>query len=516
VERFSIVGNTGYVGIGQSAPVYPLDVNGNTRVQGSFIISGNVGILTATPAYPLDINGIVRAVANAGTYTTAVRVESLSANAVGATIDHASQYTGVAQANKICARQWGEADNGSGGRWVLQVANTVGNLFTAVSVNAFGQVGLGNVAAGSAAYSLDVGGSARVQGYLLNNASTRETFPMTLSGTLNAYTFICNISDPQSASTYSINLTLVQSRSANAILKTYKIPVSYTVSIANGGNWYRCIPDTNTGPNNSGDFAVDVNTNTSTAVTYLRVVRTGVNTGTVNTGITAFVDVISDYTYPITLNYDGTTGTSATNSGIYSANPIGTSVGNVGILTTTPAYPLDVGGSARVQGQLIQNYPMQWVYRQTTNTTSTTTNFLPNSYANYTFYTTGSPNTANTIMITNGTPTATGVVSPLITFPYSGIYCMQWTVRFNASSTQENSIFFAPMVSATYGETSANSNSTRLAYNSTYSFNLMTQHTGYWGAGDTCALSAYSANTNYLVYQYAPPAVTVCLLSRSV
>ncbi len=60
-ERLSILDN-GYVGIGNIAPAFKLDVNGETHVGGNFYADGNVGIGTVSPAAKLEVKGTTRLV----------------------------------------------------------------------------------------------------------------------------------------------------------------------------------------------------------------------------------------------------------------------------------------------------------------------------------------------------------------------------------------------------------------------------------------------------------------------
>ena len=106
-----------------------------------------------------------------------------------------------------------------------------------------------------------------------------------------------------------------------------------------------------------------------------------------------------------------------------------------------------------------------------------------------------------------------GVATPVIAFPVSGIYAISWNARFN-NLAAENGIWFAPMTSSTSGETSNNSNSYRLGYNATYSAQNTTSYTGYFAAGDTLALCAYSSVSNQIV-TFGTNGLYITLVSRS-
>ena len=56
-----VIKNTGFVGIAQIAPAYPLDVTGVIRSTTSIYAGTSIGIGTITPAYALDVTGSFRA-----------------------------------------------------------------------------------------------------------------------------------------------------------------------------------------------------------------------------------------------------------------------------------------------------------------------------------------------------------------------------------------------------------------------------------------------------------------------
>ena len=298
------------------------------------------------PQYPMDVAGTARTAVNASSRATALRVENLNTGGAAGTIDLASQFGPLANPNKICGQLLGEGDNFSGGRIIVTTANTTGNLNPVLTINALQNVGINTI---TPAYPLDVAGAARVTGSLLAGARNTTTFNINLAATVGAYTQIVNFSDQTLSLTYNLTVVLVQSRNSNAIIKTHKIPIQYNV--ATFGSWYRVLPEANSGINNGNDFALDIIVNNSNP-SYLRVVRTAVGSNTL-TGMTAIVEFTADNGSPVTVTYDGTTGTGATNVGLYGLAPLTTTPGFVGILNQTPAYPLDVAGAARVTGQVI-------------------------------------------------------------------------------------------------------------------------------------------------------------------
>lgn len=195
--------------------------------------------------------------------------------------------------------------------------------------------------------------TANVSSTLLAGSRNTTTYAITLASTVGAATNICRISDPAQSSTYSVNMTLIQCQAFNAIEKSYKIHFGY--NSAPFGSYYRVLPDTSSGGTNGNDFALETYTQTSSPyLTYFRVVRTAVGTNT-STSITAVVDVVSDAASPISYVYDGSTSTGANNAGIWSGSPITTVLGNVGIMTASPQYTLDVTGTGRFTGTIYQN-----------------------------------------------------------------------------------------------------------------------------------------------------------------
>ena len=315
-----------------------IDQVANTGSSNSYLtcVAGNLGIQQYNPQYPLDVTGTTRV---QGGFLAQAALFSGSLTAAGANFGGPVAVTGNLTATTLVAT----TANVQGGMTVTGDIVLNGNLRQTLATG--GAAGPANYTFGNIAAA-----NAAVTGTLVAGASTQVTYPITLSTTLNAYTQICNISDPQTAATYMIRVVLVQSRGQNAVLKTYNVPVAFNYLPT---TWVRCVPEYNMGPNNGNDFALDMTSTlpAGTQVVTIRAVRTG-NALNPNTGLTAYVNVTSDTGYPITLNYDGTTGTGATNAGLYTSSPIGVTTGNVGILTTTPAFPLDVTGSARVTGTL--------------------------------------------------------------------------------------------------------------------------------------------------------------------
>ncbi|RYE15103.1 MAG: hypothetical protein EOP34_04440 [Rickettsiales bacterium] len=193
-----------------------------------------------------------------------------------------------------------------------------------------------------------------------------------------------------------------------------------------------------------------------------------------------------------------------------------TAGGTIGINKTNPTFNLDIAGNQRISGPLVQNNVVQWRYNFNTNTGGTATNGGPItwSHSNFGYSTWGNINTTNNLLTSTGVPTTTNAPSPIMTFPFSGIYSLNIQVRY-ANSASENAVWFAPFQSSTYNETASNNNSSRLAYISNGSYNTPTHYTGYFAAGDTCAIGAFSFGTNNSLINGFGNGLTVQLIQRS-
>ncbi len=167
----------GNLGLYQGNPQAALDVTGNVRVQGNLVaqtatlgsllcsnivglpaaanvvdIAGNsfnylignvasLGVGTGTPAMSLDVVGNTRVqrVATGAYRPAGLRLENTSTTApIGLTMDFATQFSGLAQPQKVAAQIVGEPDAGTGGRIGFSTANTTGVLNQTLSINASG------------------------------------------------------------------------------------------------------------------------------------------------------------------------------------------------------------------------------------------------------------------------------------------------------------------------------------------------------------------------------------------
>lgn len=107
-----------------------------------------------------------------------------------------------------------------------------------------------------------------------------------------------------------------------------------------------------------------------------------------------------------------------------------------------------------------------------------------------------------------------GLTQGGFTVPYTGIYSLTWQARFSTTGT-ENALWFAPVVSAVYGETGTNSNSSRLSYASTTSINQTVTYTGYFIANDIIAVGVYCGTSGSTVVSGFSGGLTVTLIQRS-
>lgn len=178
----------------------------------------------------------------------------------------------------------------------------------------------------------------------------------------------------------------------------------------------------------------------------------------------------------------------------------------------TEVLTLTSGGAKFPQLPISTTYYMWKYYQNGNGPSSSGGGCLGLPYTLLTLQTFTGLQTSN-IIASNGS--GNGVTIALITFPFSGIYALTFQARWNSnSSTVENCLWFAPYVSATYNESNANSNGSRLCYASTSSINQTITYTGYFAINDTLALYAYSSTANQLVSAFGA-GVTVCLLQKT-
>lgn len=180
--------------------------------------------------------------------------------------------------------------------------------------------------------------------------------------------------------------------------------------------------------------------------------------------------------------------------------------GCVGVNNPSPAFPLDVNGPTRISGQLYQSMPLVWLYKQTAPSATVSSGWIPTSKSMFTYYAAGSKNTADNLFTsdTQLSSASTNTINATLLMPYSGIWTLNWSVRYYTTGTENNNQF-SPVASASYGETGGNSNNTRLGWVSTSAYNTTAPFSGYFAAGDTVALTSYStATSQYLSNNFGP------------
>lgn len=108
-------------------------------------------------------------------------------------------------------------------------------------------------------------------------------------------------------------------------------------------------------------------------------------------------------------------------------------------------------------------------------------------------------------------PTASANTSMTMTFPYSGIYTIQWCANFNATAT--NQMWFFLYRSTKYTRTNE-----RLAWQTVSGTNGRVTFTGYFQSNDCVGLGASSATTNNLIVNasYCNAYVNCTLIQRTV
>lgn len=141
------------------------------------------------------------------------------------------------------------------------------------------------------------------------------------------------------------------------------------------------------------------------------------------------------------------------------------------------------------------NVSYQWCYEQTSDT-GVSANFLPTSSSNFTFQATDySPNTTDTLFVEDAVVSSSGQTNAIIEFPITGLYSINWSVRFNVIAF-ENSVFLGAF--NCYGDSDNNIADKRIATCDSTVYSPQLSYTGYFQAGDQVALRAFSTTENFL------------------
>jgi len=136
--------------------------------------------------------------------------------------------------------------------------------------------------------------------------------------------------------------------------------------------------------------------------------------------------------------------------------------------------------------------PVQYCYMQTADIVpSSTNNFFLTKKASFTLDS-ASTNVVDDLFTAEGNSATSAGNVAIMKVPITGIWSFSWTIRY-LNSSGENSCWFSVQNSKFYNDTTGNR---RLSYNGTGSYNCNATLTGYWDAGDTLGLNAFSAVSN--------------------
>jgi Chaperone of endosialidase len=192
-------------------------------------------------------------------------------------------------------------------------------------------------------YTLDVNGTTRITGNVANTPDMTvgnmlvKTYNKSLTTTALDYTNICTISATNGASAFQLNV--VHSQGSSGESKTYMVNVSY----AGDGNYYRLNPISSSGVFGGQDWSVEINRNG--AVSTLRLVRISGTVSSVN--FTCTLQVYQSQSNPVTITDSTTTGSTASNNGLWESTQITQVDGNVGIGTEAPGEKMDITGNVK-------------------------------------------------------------------------------------------------------------------------------------------------------------------------
>ena len=303
-EKMRITGNTGYVGIGTTTPSAPLHVaatstqsplaNGiycfnptNTANQDSVVCVRTAGALAGNPYVSWDI---------AGDYGWCMGIDNADTNKL-----------------KIGANY-----------------NSV-SATTRMTIDTAGYVGIGT---SNPVYTLDVNGNGRFVGGVANkydlvcNNVLVKSYNKSLGATATNFTNICTFATFCDA--FAVDLTVVHSEIGSSESKRYSVAIGW---MDVNTNYYRLQPISSSGPCNSNDWAVDINV--SGDVTTFRLVRVSGTTSLVN--YTCSFIIYQSQSNTVAMSDSTTTGTGATNLGMYTSTPLTQVNGCVGVGTAVPS-----------------------------------------------------------------------------------------------------------------------------------------------------------------------------------
>jgi len=322
------------VGIGTATPAYTLDVNGDVNFTGIlrkngvayigsqwsnnssnvFVLGSNIGIKTSNPSYPLDVNGDIN-------------------------------FDGILRQNGVpyIGSQW---------------SNNSSNVFLLTS-----NVGIGT---SNPAYKLDVVGDINFTGTFRQNG-TPYVGSQWSNVASNVFLMGSNVAIGKSNANYAVDVDGDLGLSGNLYLTNKSLTLAglYLTQDVMGTqqsvtNTVISIPGfTNTALSNIDIFSASNSTSNYVRIMTLsnEIARfTYSNVGIGNSNPLYRLDVIGDINFTGTLRSNGVPFAGAGGGGQWNSNNSNVFVGatsNVGIQTTTPAYPLDVAGSIRASNLIL-------------------------------------------------------------------------------------------------------------------------------------------------------------------
>jgi len=222
-----------------------------------------------------------------------------------------------------------------------------------------GSVGIGT---NNPQYTLDVNGTSRfsstmnlssnlnVNGGVANAPDADignmliKTYNKSLGITALNFTNICTFTMSNGAAT--VYLDVVHSEINSSESKSYIIPVHW---INTTSSYYTLLPIASTGVYSGNDWSVEINPNSG--VNTLRLVRLSGSSSSVN--FTCTLRVFQSSASSVVFTDSSTTGTGATNIGIYDSTQLTQVDGNVGIGLSNPSNKLDVAGNINTSGMLL-------------------------------------------------------------------------------------------------------------------------------------------------------------------